>query len=195
MAIYPSHFAAWSTVFISFGTTIWPQHPYRVLEHNFVRFSQSVYFARTQIACFLLWLLLQVGMCGQVLIPSYYKPKKREMRLKIELVTPLKWPSWGKQKGSLRVRHVRRLSKLYGRVSLLGLFPKLSFTSFYSGKCVYQAQSAHSILSDVFMSSLLLTLQSVLIIISFRRRKEPQFIFMILTKHHFLTIIGLFLLL
>jgi len=28
----------------------------------------------------------------------------------------------------------------------------------YSGKCVYQAQSAHSILSDVSMNSLLLTL-------------------------------------
>lgn len=145
-------------MFISFGTTIWSQHPYRVLEHNFVRSSQFAYFARTQIACFLPWLLLQVGMCGQVLILSSCKPKKREMRLTIESVTPLKWPYWGKQKGSLRVHHVRRLSKLYGRVYLLGLFANLSFTPFYSGKCVYQAQSAHSILSDVFMSSLFLTL-------------------------------------
>ena len=158
MAIYLSHFAAWSIVSISFGTTIWPQRPYRVLEHNFVRSSQSVYFARTQLACFLPWLLLQVGTYGQVLIPSFYEPKKRKMRLKIQLATPLKWPYWGKQKDSLRVRHVRRLSKLYGRMYLLGSFAKPSFTPFYSGKCVYQAQSAHSILSDVFMSSLFLTL-------------------------------------
>ena len=155
MAIYLSLFAAWSIVFISFGTTIWPQRPYRVQEHNFVRYSQSVYFARTQIACFLRWLLLQVGMCGQVLILSFCKLKKIGMRwLKIGLVTPLKWPYWGGQKGSLRVRHVRRLSMIYGRMYLSGLLAELSFTSFYSGRCVYQAQSAHSILSDVFMNSL-----------------------------------------
>lgn len=119
MAIYLSHFAAWSTVFISFGMKIWPHRPYRVLEHYFVRSSQSVYFARTQIACFLRWLLLQVGMCGQVLILSFYKLKKKGMRWsKIESVMPLKWPYWGKQKGSLRVRHVRRLSTLYGRAYL-----------------------------------------------------------------------------
>jgi hypothetical protein len=158
-----------------------------------VRSSQFVYFARTQVACFLPWLLLQVGTCGQVLILSFYKPEKRQMRLKIELVMPLKWPFWGRQKGLLRVRHVRRLSKQYGRVYQVGLFTKLLFTPFYSGKCVYQARSSHSILSDVFMSSLLLMLQSTLIMISFRHTREHQFIFMILTKHHFLTIIGLFL--
>jgi hypothetical protein len=47
---------------------------------------------------------------------------------------------------------------LYGRVYCFYLVRELTSTTFYSGKCVYQAQSAHSILSDVFMNSLFLTL-------------------------------------
>lgn len=72
------------------------------------------------------------------------------------------------------------------------LFAKLLFILFHSGRCVYQAQSAHSILSDVFTSSLLLMSQGILTFLS-RHTSEHQFIFMILTRHHFLTTIGLFL--
>ena len=43
---------------------------------------------------------------------------------------PLKWPYLGKQKGSSRVRHVRRLSMEYGRVYLLASFTKLYFYYF-----------------------------------------------------------------
>ena len=64
----------------------------------------------------------------------------------------------GKAKRFIKSSSCRKVIDAIWRCVILGLFMKLLFTPFYSGKCVYQARSSHSILSDVSMSSLLLTI-------------------------------------
>jgi hypothetical protein len=68
----------------------------------------------------------------------------------IEWAMLSKWQSSARPSVSLKVHHVKRSSTLSGgkvKLSLVHSFHKESF--FFSGKCVYQADSSHSFLSDV----------------------------------------------
>jgi len=70
------------------------------------------------------------------------------MMWKTEWEMPSKWLFLAKQKGLLRHRRVRKLSMPSGGSWILSSVVTFSSQP-YSGKCVYQAESSHSILSDV----------------------------------------------
>lgn len=64
------------------------------------------------------------------------------------LVMGLNWRLWAKPRGLSKARAFRRSSTAFGRTYLLRIVPRVIDEIGNSGKCVYQAESNHSILSD-----------------------------------------------
>jgi len=86
------------------------------------------------------------------------KPERSEKTSRTGLEMQSRWPSSARQEGSLKVHRARKSLIVFGRMCSVVHWDLPAHIVLRSGKCVYQAESSHAILSDVRITDLAMLL-------------------------------------